>query len=1194
MKEFQPGLTNLTLWDDTYEKNLGQTSSSSSLMTPEPGGSRVKQLQAGQMGSVSPSKAAPLNISIPPGSSSPHKFLPSLHSGVDSSDFLKSLGVQERERRESEESTSTVTSQDNSFIKMLKQHPRAQAAQTNQTITGEVDMSQTMNVSMFQPGDLTDSELVEADSSNSKVDPGNFLANLASGKNKEDMMNTTNMSGRMDQTKVGGQMDMTCVGGRMNQTSAGGRMDLTCVGGQMDMTCGGGRMDLTCIGGRMDLTRAGGQMDMTCAGGQMDLTRAGVQMDLTCGEGRMDLTRVGGGLDITSAAPTLEKTRLGGQMDFTVRVNREEEEEPINPKASRTLQADVDMSQTMMDVSRFHHQDEINESVEVSPSTRQESEAETELTTRMELTRVAAGSMDFTTRGGLDMDLTRAGGRTNLTLTSGVPAVEKTRLGGLMELTRSVGSLATDGEADDDDMEMTAATPLQDSVFHPAPNPVIARMSKQPTVDELPGSESSSTNTSVECVGGATATVKFSGLSLANNTLILPRKESEEDELTKCPVQYFYYDSSKPVNNQPAAEASDPQSSEEVPVPPAGVESVGSVEPTPSSSICEGTEADWETLHSVVAPRLTPDLPSARRQEGQAGAEEESPEMTTCLGGLAMQAMQASRPQWDEEVTSFLPREESTRAVNLASLRAEAASVGVPVAEGDEESDLGGAAAEPITPVGETGEISRFSPFSSTRIDDDAAWPGSASPQQSAELLQSGRRSELVDITRIENQPGDSSLQPVVAETFVSGLEVTAAPGDCECHGKVAVREEHREDHHHHHHALGCSSKRQSDQFQPELASLQSPQKKLRLEESNAQQPESSHQDPEQHEDLATSDETIKAYQAETQAVSRAEDQDPTDQIIEVQSIQQSSENLTVDQVKTSKVKNRMENVPESVSVQNKEEDMNVDVEEDKSVSSSEQIPSEKPAEPAVRVEEELININDNQTGQPEPSLEEVPVETTAEIDSDERVENVPMEVSEEDKVQSPQQSSIEILLRNASRGASSKSEGAKVFQEVSIFQDLQMRKDSSAGSQNDWELQFSSDQLAAFTWMEKSLLVVLHLGEKLPPKKNRKSVGRVVHHWTISKIEFQSCHRDSGSLENIEQQISEAGKLYFLSLQLYISLNFSSVLCVEKVPRLQPVLPVPQHLQSQCLPQKRLHLCGARHNLHQSLEDGQSEVLPV
>ena len=136
--------------------------------------------------------------------------------------------------------------------------------------------------------------------------------------------------------------------------------------------------------------------------------------------------------------------------------------------------------------------------------------------------------------------------------------------------------------------------------------------------------------------------------------------------------------------------------------------------------------------------------------------------MTTCLGGLAMQA---SRPQWDEEVTSFLPREESTRAVNLASLRAEAAAAEEP--------------AGPTIPVGETEESPNFSPFSSTRIEDAAAWP--VSPPQSAGLSQDRRRSELVDVTRIENQPAGSA----VAETFVSELEVTAAPspplGEARC-----------------------------------------------------------------------------------------------------------------------------------------------------------------------------------------------------------------------------------------------------------------------------------------------------------------------------------------------------------------------------------------------------------------------------
>ena len=113
------------------------------------------------------------------------------------------------------------------MIQMLKQHPNnPRTTQSNQTVTAEVDMSQTMmNFSMFQPGDHSDLELSEADFSSNKVDPGNFLANLASGSKKEDLMNMTNTVGRMDLTKVGGQMDMTCAAGRMDLTAGGGRMD---------------------------------------------------------------------------------------------------------------------------------------------------------------------------------------------------------------------------------------------------------------------------------------------------------------------------------------------------------------------------------------------------------------------------------------------------------------------------------------------------------------------------------------------------------------------------------------------------------------------------------------------------------------------------------------------------------------------------------------------------------------------------------------------------------------------------------------------------------------------------------------------------------------------------------------------------------------------------------------------------------
>merc|ERR1719318_1985467 len=173
---------------------------------------------------------------------------------------------------------------------------------------------------------------------------------------------------------------------------------------------------------------------------------------------------------------------------------------------------------------------------------------------------VLGGGMDET----IGSNLTVLGGGMDVTL-----APNKTVMGGGMETTL-VGNKTTLGGAG---MDMTMAPDAdldasQDSVFEnsmlaefkaslaaqgsaarPNTADLIASLSAHhPTADELPGSLPASANSSIDY--GATATVKFSGLALANNTLLLPRKESEEDEddgMTKCPVQFFSYDPSKPV-----------------------------------------------------------------------------------------------------------------------------------------------------------------------------------------------------------------------------------------------------------------------------------------------------------------------------------------------------------------------------------------------------------------------------------------------------------------------------------------------------------------------------------------------------------------------------------------------------------------------------------------------------------------------
>merc|ERR1719402_252241 len=111
-----------------------------------------------------------------------------------------------------------------------------------------------------------------------------------------------------------------------------------------------------------------------------------------------------------------------------------------------------------------------------------------------------------------------------------------------MEMTRAGGQRNTSSM---DGMEMTCAggqknTSAMDMTLGPMRS-IVKEFER-----ELPGSGGSSGNSSFD--GGATATMPFSGLALANNTLLLPRKESEEEEedMTKVPIQIINYDPLRP------------------------------------------------------------------------------------------------------------------------------------------------------------------------------------------------------------------------------------------------------------------------------------------------------------------------------------------------------------------------------------------------------------------------------------------------------------------------------------------------------------------------------------------------------------------------------------------------------------------------------------------------------------------------
>merc|ERR1719319_720604 len=118
----------------------------------------------------------------------------------------------------------------------------------------------------------------------------------------------------------------------------------------------------------------------------------------------------------------------------------------------------------------------------------------------------------------------------DMTLASDVARGSRTVLGGVMDATLGLAEEGLEGSM------------VEDSVFAP----------RHPSVAELPASLPSSSNNSFD--GGATATMKFSGLMMANNTLQLPHRssqeEEEEEEFTRAPEQFFSYDPAALISRQ--------------------------------------------------------------------------------------------------------------------------------------------------------------------------------------------------------------------------------------------------------------------------------------------------------------------------------------------------------------------------------------------------------------------------------------------------------------------------------------------------------------------------------------------------------------------------------------------------------------------------------------------------------------------
>ena len=285
IKEFKAGQDNLTLWNSSYHEELSTNSSSNVSSQP----SRV-DLQGGQLASVSPSKALPLNINIPD-ANSPNKFLPSvasdhqddiLHSSqpVETASrtrsFLSSLASSES-RRDSESSDDV----DSSFSRLLSNLG-------SKTMVGEVDMSRTC--AAISDSMLPDDDEDDDAGASGKVNALGFLAALGDDSVDEGVAGKTVLGGGMDVT-MGNRMDITM--GRLDRTSESVLSqpgNKTTVGGCMDVTMAPTNSEVPSA--HMSCT------NKTVVGGGMDITMAPT-FEVDGKDTSGDITRHGGGMEAT-------------------------------------------------------------------------------------------------------------------------------------------------------------------------------------------------------------------------------------------------------------------------------------------------------------------------------------------------------------------------------------------------------------------------------------------------------------------------------------------------------------------------------------------------------------------------------------------------------------------------------------------------------------------------------------------------------------------------------------------------------------------------------------------------------------------------------------------------------------------------------------------------------------------------------
>merc|ERR1719195_2558433 len=498
-------------------------------------------------------------------------------------------------------------------------------------------------------------------------------------------------------------------------------------------------------------------------------------------------------------------------------------------------------------------------------------------------------------------------------------------------------------------------------------------------------------------------------------------------------------------------------------------------------------------LPPMTEPSMTPDVFPSKMQVSRRSLrsasiasplnEDPSPEVTTCLGGLMMQR---SRQFSEADLSTFEPGEESTRAFKLLQPPSFSGQSRLGQMTDNESPEV---PVKKVTATGSDpslnfGDVTTFSPaekstravnklFSlpSVKLRPQVPAERPISPLASASELAPSAAEAEVDVTR----PGSalSDAPPVeTMETLEAEMEVTGPP-------EAAP-------------VITPTSSQPHPQWKTGVTRLlnegeESPPKRMRMEEEedvvnvhteNVSNVETSPRDPNEEDGKIS-------YEDEQKQLEMTKDAPNSFSVSTSISNHEVSNRSLIDSLKHS---TNNKEVPVSI------EDMEEVVEEVQDI--------EHEISRSLHIKEthetscSKHNINEVEHIQVEVLEEAKPSEITL---STVAATGVVIEDNLENIVETEVQNVIEEEFV------------VKDF-EISVFHDLATKQ--AAAGRRDWELVRSDGAMAVFGFMERSLLLLLLLGDQLQPKRSRKSAGRAVNHWTVRDIRLVSTHRGDGSWE--------------------------------------------------------------------------------